>query len=93
MASTQVIFLNFKKIKKRRTSLDSHHVVPNPDGGWDVKRNGAEKASRHFERKQDAVDAGREISINQKTELFIHGKNCRIQDRDSHGNDPCPPKG
>ena len=28
----------------------SHHVVPNPDGGWDVKKGGAERASGHFDR-------------------------------------------
>lgn len=39
------------------------------------------------------MDAGRKISQNQKTELVIHGMNGRIQSSDSHGNDPCPPKG
>ena len=37
----------------------THHVVSNPDGGWDVKRGGGEKASRHFETKQEAIDGGR----------------------------------
>ena len=72
---------------------DSHHVVPNPKGGWDIKREGAERSSGHFDRKQEAVDAGREISRNQGTEFFIHGQDGRIQRRDSHGNDPHPPKG
>ena len=70
-----------------------HHVVPNPDGGWDVKRNGAQRSSGHFETKEEAVNAGRQISQNQGTELVIHGMNGRIQSSDSHGNDPCPPKG
>lgn len=26
---------------------DTHHVVPNPDGGWNVKRGGGQKASHH----------------------------------------------
>jgi hypothetical protein len=71
----------------------SHHVVPNPDGGWDVKKGGAERASGHFENKSDAVDAGRQISRNQQTEFVIHGKDGKIQQKDSHGNDPHPPKG
>ena len=70
----------------------SHHVVPNPNGGWDVMKNGAERASLHTGTKQDAVQKGREISKNQGTELFIHGQNGRIQRRDSHGNDPFPPQ-
>ena len=35
---------------------DTHHVVPNPDGGWDVKRGGATRASSHHETKAKAVD-------------------------------------
>jgi hypothetical protein len=71
----------------------SHHVVPNPNGGWDVKKGGAERASGHFDRKQEAVDKGRIISRNQGTEFVIHGQDGRIQQKDSHGNDDFPPRG
>ena len=37
--------------------------------------------------------AAREIAINQKSEVFIHGENGRIRERNSYGNDPFPPKG
>ena len=70
----------------------THHVVPDPDGGWNVKRGGAKRSSGHFETKDKAIDAGRIISRNQRTELVIHGLNGRIQSSDSHGHDPCPPK-
>ncbi len=71
----------------------SHHVVPSPEGGWNVRRGCAVRISGHFDTKIQAVDAARGISRNQRTELFIHGQNGRIQSRDSHGNDPFPPKG
>jgi uncharacterized protein YdaT len=71
----------------------SHHVVHNPNGGWDVKRSDASRSSGHFDTKQDAVNAGREISRNQGTEFVIHGGDGKIQGKDSHGNDPFPPKG
>ena len=67
---------------------DSHHVVPNPDGGWDVIRSGASRASRHFDTKADAVDVGREISRNQRTEFVVHRQDGTIQRKDSHGSDP-----
>jgi len=70
----------------------SHHVVPNSKGGWDVKRGGAEKSSGHFDKKQDAVERAREISINQGTELRIHNRDGKIARADSHGNDPFPPR-
>ena len=75
------------------TKAKSHHVVPNSNGGWDVKKGGAERASKHFDKKADAVRSAREISKNQNSELFIHGKDGKIQQKDSHGNDPYPPKG
>ena len=76
-----------------RKGPDTHHVVPNPKGGWDVKRGGADRASSHHDTKQDAIDRGREVSRNQNTELRIHNRDGRISGSDSHGNDPFPPEG
>lgn len=73
--------------------LNLHHVVPNPNGGWDVKRAGASRASSHHETKRDAVDRGREISQNQGTEFRVHNRDGQIANSDSHGRDPYPPKG
>ena len=80
------------KMKENAMSRKTHHIVHNPDGGWDVKRGGGEKSSGHFDTKQEAVDAGREISRNQATEFVIHGRDGKIQQSDSHGNDPNPPQ-
>lgn len=55
----------------------THHVVHNPDGGWDVKRGGSERASDHFETKREAIDYGRGVSRNQSTELKIHNQDGR----------------
>jgi len=73
-------------------SRKEHHVLPNPSGGWDVKRNGADRASAHTDTKREAIDRGREISENQRSELVIHNKDGKISNSDSHGNDPCPPR-
>lgn len=73
-------------------SRDTHHVVHNPNGGWDIKRGGGQRASAHAGTKFEAEKIGREVSRNQKTEFIIHGMNGRIQRSDSHGNDPCPSK-
>jgi len=66
----------------------SHHVLPNPSGGWDGKRAGAERATKHFDTKHEAVDYMREVSRHQETELVIHRKDGTIEKRDSNGNDP-----
>ena len=72
---------------------DTHRVLPNPNGGWDVKRDGDTRASAHFDIKQDAINAARETSRNQGTELAIHNLDGTIASRDSHGNDPRSSKG
>ncbi len=70
----------------------TRHVVPNPSGGWDSKKGGAERASKHFDIKKQAEDYSRDLSRREKSELVIHGKDGVIQRSDSHGNDPNPPK-
>lgn len=71
----------------------SHHVVPASNGGWNIKKGGADRASAHTETKTQAIDIARKISQNQGSELVIHNKNGKISQSDSHGNDPFPPKG
>jgi len=71
----------------------STHIVPNANGGWDIKQSNAQRSSGHFNTKQEAVERGRTISANQKTEFVIHNKNGRISVKDSHGNDPRVIKG
>ncbi|WP_421808693.1 DUF2188 domain-containing protein [Flagellimonas sp.] len=71
----------------------TRHVVPNQNGGWDSKKGGANRASKHFDTKKEAEDYSRKVSKNEGSELFVHGKDGKIQRKDSHGNDPYPPKG
>ncbi|GMU87348.1 MAG: hypothetical protein AMXMBFR48_25890 [Ignavibacteriales bacterium] len=69
------------------------HVVPNKQrGGWDVKRENAERASGHFDTKKPAIEFAREQAIKNKAELIPHGKDGKIQNPNSFGNDPHPPK-
>ena len=67
------------------------HVIPHKEG-WAVEKDNAERASKVTETKKEAEDAGRKQAKVEKTELVIHGKNGKIQDSDSYGNDPNPPK-
>lgn len=70
----------------------NQHVVPHPDG-WAVRGENSQRATELFTRKPEAVHRAREIAQNQKTELIVHNKDGKIASRDSHGNDPFPPKG
>ena len=72
-------------------SRDTHRVMPHEDG-WQVKRDGGQRASHVTDTKAEAEKLGREISRNQETELQVHGRDGSIQRSDSHGNDPNPPR-
>lgn len=70
----------------------NQHVVPH-NGRWGIKGEGNTKLTSTFNTQAEAIAKAREISKNQQSELFIHGTDGRIRERDSHGNDPCPPRG
>jgi uncharacterized protein YdaT len=70
----------------------NQHVVPHQDG-WAVKPAEGDRASSVHDTQREAIERAREIVENQSSELFIHGRDGRIRERDSHGRDPYPPKG
>ena len=71
------------------------HVTPNADGGWDVQRPGASRASSHHSTQSQAEERAKEILSNSGGgEAVIHDRHGRIRDADTvaPGNDPNPPK-
>lgn len=73
-------------------SRKSNHVVSSKSGGWAVKKSSSSRASKVFATKEEAKHYGVTISRKEKTDLFIHGKDGTIQNRNSYGNDPFPPR-
>lgn len=75
-----------------KRGLQSQHVIRSSNG-WSVKRAGALRASRTFATQSEAIRYGKSVARSGKTELFIHGTDGRIRERNSYGHDPHPPKG
>lgn len=76
-------------------SSNNRHVVPNPDGGWDVRAPGAQRSSGHLDTQADAISRAREIVHNAGGgEVVIHRRDGQIRDSDTiaPGNDPNPPR-
>lgn len=71
----------------------NQHVTPHRKGGWQVKGEGNSRATIRTDTQAEAIVAAREIARHQESELFIHGTNGQIRERDSYGNDPYPPEG
>ena len=71
------------------------HVVPNKDGGWDVKKADGDRASARADTQAQAIDRAKEIVHNAGDgEVTIHGRDGKIRDSDTvkPGNDPNPPR-
>lgn len=69
------------------------HVTNHSRGGYQVKSSGSSKAYRKTEPQREAIEIGRELARNQHSELVIHGRDGKIRQKNSYGNDPFPPKG
>ena len=67
------------------------HVVPHADG-WATKKEGAGRVGGVYDTKDEALRHGRDQARREQVELVIHGRKGRIQDSDSYGSDPCPPR-
>ncbi len=68
------------------------HVTHRSDGSWAVKGESDKRASGLFDTQREAIQAGREIAQNNRSELFIHDRENKIRDRDSYGPDHFPPR-
>lgn len=73
-------------------SKNDYSVGPH-ENGWQVKRDGASRASEVFEKKADAVERGKELAKEAQGELRIKGADGKIQNANTYGpRDPNPPK-
>lgn len=59
--------------------------------GWANKEGGTVTPNHHTQA--EAIEKGRAIAKRGSTEHVIHGRDGKIRDKNSYGNDPYPPKG
>lgn len=70
----------------------NQHVVPHKES-WAVRGEGNSKVTSTHTMQREAIEHAKSIAQNQRSEMFIHGENGKIRERNSYGNDPFPPKG
>jgi uncharacterized protein DUF2188 len=58
-----------------------------------VEREGAARVSSRHRTQAEADARGRVVARRARVELIIHGRDGRIRQRDSYGNDPSNSKG
>ena len=66
--------------------------VVHTDGGFTVKQEGNSTPLVPTTTQQRATEVARNIARQNQSELFIQGRDGKIRDRDSFGQDPFPPR-
>ena len=71
----------------------SFHVVPAPNGGgkFVVKEEGNPKPVTRPATQRQSIERAIPKAKQNQSEVVIHGRNGKIRDSDSYGNDPNPP--
>ena len=70
----------------------NQHVVKR-DNGWAVRGENNTRDTVVKATQSEAFEAAREIARNHGSEVLIHGRDGKIREKNSYGNDPNPPKG
>jgi ATP-dependent DNA ligase len=63
------------------------HVVPS-EQGWRVEIAADGRAKSVHRTQEEAREAAREIARRNKRELFVHGRDGQIRERNTYGRDP-----
>jgi len=72
----------------------NQHVVYRGHNDWAIRREKAERDSLILDNQQEAFQIARRMAINQGGgEVFIHGRDGKIRERNTYEHDPYPPKG
>lgn len=79
-------------MKVSRMPSKGQHVVPRGEK-WGVQRSGSSRASGVYSTQSEAIEDARDKARKAGGELYIHGRDGRIRERNSYGKDPHPPKG
>jgi hypothetical protein len=67
-------------------------VVPVGEDKWGVRGERNERLTKITDTQGEAISEATDIAKNQGSDVIIQNRHGQIRDRDSYGNDPCPPK-
>ncbi|ARV64089.1 DUF2188 domain-containing protein [Corynebacterium glutamicum] len=63
------------------------------EDGWGNRRDNASRLSKSFDTQSEAIAAAKVTAQREKLEHRIQGRDGKIREANSYGNDPHPPKG
>lgn len=56
----------------------NYHLTGDDEAGWTVKREGASRASAHFDSHDEALRSVREMAGRQSVRVILHGEGGKI---------------
>ena len=69
----------------------NYHSVPT-ENKWKAKKEGKNKPISSHNKQSNSEKTVKRLAKKDKVEAVYHKKTGEIRDKDSYGNDPCPPK-
>jgi hypothetical protein len=66
-------------------------VVNHPQG-WATRREGNDRVSATYKTQTEAIEQGRIMARQDRTELIVQDRHGQIRSKDSFGSDPNPPR-
>lgn len=58
--------------KKEDVSFRTYHLVKRPDGKWEVKFAGGQKAIKLFDTQKEALEYSKKMAENQDGKVLVH---------------------
>ena len=82
--------------KRKKQTKDimkiNQHVVKRTDG-WAVVGEGNSRDTSVHPTQSQAIQRAREIALNQRSEVMVHGRDGKIRDNNGYVNNQFPPRG
>ncbi len=72
---------------------DTDYWVTKHEEGWQVKREGGERATAVYATQAEAWDRARDLARGTRGEAYLCGEDGRIRERNTYGEDPESSKG
>ncbi len=73
------------KVRRSSVWVQPHHT---DDGRWQVRRADSHRASRVFDRQEQAERFGRQLAERERVEFILAGRDGSVRVKDSYGRDP-----
>jgi uncharacterized protein YdaT len=71
-----------------------YHVMPGSEDRWQIKGEGAQRATSLHDTKAEAVTRARELAKSLPlAQVIVHKQDGTIQTEYTYGEDPHPPEG